>query len=273
MSKTGVKRASEKERERLLRIISMCLLVERKGVNPFEIKVGDILTVLKKYLPNWKDFEDLILDAEAINSISSIIRLQGDWIKQRSSSLYIDPMLLELKIRLISPDELVKIFSLSWHPIIAMNRLSSKRVKEAIDYWNQLQKLEDRISTLPEPSLNLDFITLEELVKSKLVQRGTFQDMLQSLYEELKEKASVEGKVSYWDFVEDSTYEDTIFKAYLTSFLITYGYASMKINPMEEEVILIPFEEPTNMPIKKQSVSIPISIDYDSWKKWKAKRT
>lgn len=251
----------------------MCLLVERKGVNPFEIKVGEILAILKKYLPDWKDFEDLILDAEAINSISSIIRLQGGWIKQRSSSLYVDPLLLELKIRLISPRELVKIFSMSWHPIIAMERLSSKRVKEAIDYWNQLLKLEDRITKLPEPSPNLDFVTLEQLVESKLIQKGSFKDILQSLYKELKEKASEEGKVMYWDFVESRTYEDTVYKAYLTSFLITYGYASMKINPMEEEVILIPFEEPTDMPVKKQTVSIPISIDYDSWKKWKEKRT
>jgi len=47
-----------------------------------------------------------LLDAEALNRIAAIVRLQGDWLKHRASSLYIDPILVELKIRMLEPERL-----------------------------------------------------------------------------------------------------------------------------------------------------------------------
>ena len=247
--------------------------MEHKGSNPFEVEVREILEALKKYLPNWKVFEDFTLDAEAINRISSIIRLQGSWIKHRSSSLYVDPLLIEIKIRMMEPKRLVEVFLKSWHPIVRMERLSQRRVKEAIGYWNQLPSLEDRLTRLPIPSMTLEFATIEELIKSRLIAEESFEKVLQRIYQELKERVGKEGKISYWDFIQEDTYEGTIYRAYLTSFLITYGYASMEVNPIEEETFLIPYAEPKNMPIKKQTISIPISIDYDLWKSMRERRT
>lgn len=257
----------EEERERLLRIISLCLSVEHKGIDPFEVEVKEILETLRAYLPNWKIFRDFTLDSEAINEISSIIQLQGGWIKHHSSPLYIDPLLIEFKIRMMEPSELVTVFLKSWHPIVKMEQLSQKRTKEAVDYWNKLLSLEDRLTKLPEVSAETGIATLEDLIKSRLVTEKSFESILQSLYEELKKAEKNEGKVSYWKFIQDDTYENTVYRAYLTSYLVTYGYASMEVNPIEEEVFLIPFEEPKKVPMKKQTVSVPISIDYDLWKK------
>jgi len=217
-------------------------------------------------------FEDFTLDAEAINRISSIIRLQGGWIKHRSSSLYVDPLLIELKIRLLEQEELADIFLKSWHPIIRMEQLSQKRIKESVDYWNLLLPLDERLVKLPDASIAPGITTIEELIKSRLMSEESFDAILQRLYTELKAVARDEGKVSYWDFIQDETYEDTVYRAYLTSFLITYGYTSMEVNPIEEEAFLIPFEEPKNIPTKKQTVSIPISIDYDAWKNMRGMR-
>lgn len=226
---------------------------------------------MKKYLPDWKVFEEFTLDAEALNRISSIIRLQGSWIKHRSSSLYVDPLLIEMKIRMMAPERLCDVFSKSWRPIVGMERLSPKRVKEAIDYWNQLPSLEDRRTELPTPVTSLGSTTFEELIKSRIMKEESFEKMLQRLYQELKKRAGEEGKISYWDFIQEKTYEDTVYRAYLTSFLITYGYSSMEVDPIEEEAFLIPYPEPKNAPAKKQTTSIPISIDYDSWKNMKEK--
>jgi hypothetical protein len=75
-----------------------------------------------------------------------------------------------------------------------------------------------------------------------------------------------EGKVKYWDFIGQKTYESTVRRAYLVSFLITYGYATMRINPLEEEVFLIPNAEIVEPTFGKQALTIPIAVDRNAWK-------
>lgn len=259
-------KSSKEDRERLLRIISLCLSVERKGSNPFEVEVKEALETLRKYLPYWKAFEDLTLDAETLNKISSIVRLQGSWIKHRSSSLFVDPLLIELKIKMLEPSKLANIFRKSFHPIVEMDRLSQRRVREAIDYWNQLLSLEERLMKLPEPSSNLGFTSIEELIKSRILSEESFNDLLQRFWLELKMKAAEGGRIPYWNFIYAPSYEETVFRAYLTSFLLTYGFATMEIDRLDEESFLIPRVEPKEISLKEQMVSLPISIDYDLWK-------
>ncbi|MDQ1280283.1 MAG: hypothetical protein QG670_1546, partial [Thermoproteota archaeon] len=238
------KREKDADQERLLRIISLCLSVENRGGNPFEVEVREILEAMRRYLPNWKVFEDFNLDSEALNRISSIIRLQGNWIKHRSSSLYVDPLLIEMKIRMMTLERLYEVFSKTWRPIIGLERLSARRIKEAIDYWNQLPSFKDRRTELPIPSSSLGSISYDELVRAGIVREESFQKQLQKLHKELMDKAGEEGRISYQDFIREKTYEETVHRAYLTSFLITYGYATMEMDPIEETAFLIPYSEP-----------------------------
>ena len=117
--------ASKTDKERLLRIISMCIDVERGGINPFEVEVKETLATLKKYLPHWEALEDFVLDAEALSKIAAVVNLQGNWIKHRSTSLYVDPLLIELKIKLIDSRRLVDMFLMVWHPIVEFEGLFS----------------------------------------------------------------------------------------------------------------------------------------------------
>lgn len=259
------------DRERLLRIISMCVDVERKGANPFEVEVKEILDTLRKYLHSWKVLEEFILDAEALNSIASVVNLQGNWVKHRSTSLYVDPLLIEFKIKAIDVRRLVDIFVKAWHPIIEFEGLSKKRVGEAVDYWNQLLPLDKRKINFPAPVNNLESTTFEELLKQRLISEESFNEKLQNLWGELKKMADDRDPVPYWVFITADTYEETIYRAYMTSFLITYGYAAMEVNPLEEEAFLIPYDEIKETNPKIQSVSIPISIDYETWKRMRGK--
>ena len=54
-----IKSVRKSDRERLLRIISMCLSVEKGDTDPFEVEVKKVLSVLKKYLSHWKAFEEM----------------------------------------------------------------------------------------------------------------------------------------------------------------------------------------------------------------------
>ena len=260
-----MKRSTD-DRARLLRIISLCLSIEKKGGNPFEVEVKKALETLRRYLPRWKVLEDFALDAETLNQISSIVRLQGNWIKHRSSTLFVDPLLIELKVKMLEPEKLLTIFRRTWHPIIEMDRLSDKRVEEAVDYWNQLLSLEERMIKLPEPSSALDLTSIEELIKSRIINEESFTGLLQKFWIELKEKAAGEGRIPYWSFIYAPSYEETVLRAYLTSFLITYGFATMEIEPIEEDAFLIPHMEPKENAFKEQMISVPISIDYELWK-------
>jgi hypothetical protein len=253
------------DRERLLRIISLCLSVESTNDDPFKVEVKRIINLLKRYLPHWKILEEFTLDAEALNRIASIISLQGNWVVNRSSSLYIDPLLIELHIKMIDTERLVTIFSKSWHPIVEMEGLSKKRVEEAADYWNQLMSMDARRLKLPTPSASLSSTTLEELIKMRIMSDASFNDTLTSFWKELKERVSDREKISYWNFIVTDTYDETIYRAYLTSFLVTYGYAHMDIHPIEEETFLIPYDKPKENISTEQSVSIPIAIDRNLW--------
>ena len=57
-------------------------------------------------------------------------------------------------------------------------------------------------------------------------------------------------------------------RAYITSFLVTYGYATLEIIPLEDEIFIMPLEEPSAK-LSKQAVSVPITLTFESWQKWK----
>ena len=256
----------EADRERLLRIISLCIDMEHRSVNPFELDVQELLTTLKKYLPQWQTLQDFILDAEALNRISSMVQLQEEWIKNRSTSLYIDPLLIEFKIKTIDTLRLVDLFISSWHPIIEFDGLSRRRVNEAIDYWNQLPLITERRMNFPIPIDNLTSVSSEELIKQKILSKTSFNSMLEGFWGELKKMVNDHSQISYWDFILADTYQETVHRAYLTSFLISYGYATLYINPLEEEVFLIPYEEKREISLTTNLFSVPIAIDYNRWR-------
>ena len=76
-------------------------------------------------------------------------------------------------------------------------------------------------------------------------------------------------KILYWDFIGADTYLDTLDNAYMTSFLVTYGYATLKIDPLEEETFIIPLKEPRSEISKSRMVSVPISVSHEEWLRWK----
>ncbi len=55
----------------------------------------------------------------------------------------------------------------------------------------------------------------------------------------------------------------------MVSFLVTYGYATLEVHPLEEEMYIKPFEKPISTLGKKQTVSIPVSVSIEEWRKWR----
>ena len=111
-------------REKLQRIIEMCVAIENHTVDPFLLDVDSILNVIKEYFPHWEQADEFNLDAETVHHLASVIKLQSEWVKHRSNSLYTDPFLLEEKIKQSGKEEMVNVFLGAWHPLVELEQLS-----------------------------------------------------------------------------------------------------------------------------------------------------
>lgn len=259
-------------REKLQRIIAMCKSVEERSLDPFLIDVDEAVKAIKEFFPFWKIPEDLCLDAETVHHLASVIKLQSEWVKHRSTSLYTDPFLLTEKLVRIEKNETTEIFLKAWHPIVEMEQISLHSLAEALRYWESLLPLNERWQEFQPLESQITSATREELIRQRILRKKAFSEELESFWQELKNKVKekgVEEKVRYWDFVGAETYKETVYRAFLASFLVTYGYASLEIQPLEEEIFIKPNEKPVAKIGKKQLVSIPIAITAEDWKKWK----
>lgn len=262
---------SEKKQngERIQRIIELCKSVEERGIDPFSLDVDDIIATLRQFFPGWESSEEMAMDAEAIQCLASVIENQGDWVKYRSTSLYTDPFLLEEKIRKLSKENVADIFMHVWNPVVEMEQLSLSYLSNAIEYWNSLIPINERLQRDDPTIVEAEVTTREELMKLRILAEKTFREELEAFWEELKSKTVENDRILYWNFVGAKTFDETLKRAYMISFLVTYGYATLEIKPLEEETFIIPFKEPRSELDNDSVISVPISISFDEWKNWR----
>jgi len=259
-------------REKLQRIIEMCGDIENHTVDPFLLDVDSVIKVVQEYFPQWEEADELNLDSEAIHHLASVIKLQSEWVKHCSTSLYTDPFLLEEKIAQASKEEMVSVFLEAWHPLVEWEQLSIHSLAEAMRYWDGLVPIRERWPELDVTQVAIGTTSRDELVEQRILGDKVFSEELDFYWRELKGKVEEEGrggKILYWDFVGADTYGETVQRAFLTSFLITYGFATLEIYPLEDEIFIKPFEKPNTEILAQQSISIPIAVTYESWQKWK----
>jgi hypothetical protein len=263
---------SKAGREKLQNIIEMCKSVEDRSLDPFLVDVDKIITTVKEYFPEWEIPDDLCLDAETIHRLASVIKLQSEWVKHRSTSLYTDPFLLEEKLTRLGKEEIVETFVNAWHPIVEFEQISLHSLAEAFRYWESLLPLKERWKEFPPAEFERSLATREELIRERILRDKAFSEELENFWQELKSQVETKGengKIPYWDFIGAETYDETVQKAFMTSFLITYGYATLEIHPLEEEMFIKPYEKQMVKAGKKQLVSIPIAVSAEDWMKWK----
>ena len=258
--------------ERIQRVIELCNSVDERGVDPFAVDVDDIIATLQKYFHEWESSEELALDAEAVQCLASVIQNQGNWVKHRSTSLYTDPFLLEEKIQRLDKEELATLFAKVWNPIIEMEQLSIPRLAEALKYWRDLVPISERWQRDGPMHVEAGATTREELVRLKILAEKTFMEELETFWKELKQTVGEDEKILYWDFVGADTYQETLDRAYMTSFLVTYGYATLELHPLEEEVFIKSFTKLRSELVDKRMVSVPISVSFEEWMNWKEMR-
>jgi len=260
-------REEEKLRERLRSVIELCRSVREAGLDPFSVDTDYVLSIIRKFFPRVRSLEDFCLDAEALKELSSVLEEQGNWIEHQSTSLYKDPFLIEKRIREMGAERLAEVFLRSWHPIVALEQISTTSLKNSMEYWKDLLPLDERWSREEPRVLETGRASLEEAIRLGFISERDFALELETLWAELRGRVGEEGKIRYWDFIGAETYEETLWRAFLTSFLVSYGYATLEVAPVKEEVYLIPYEEQREA--QGPTKSIPIPVDYEEWRRWR----
>jgi len=257
-------------RERLQVVIEMCTAIETRQVDPFTLNVDDIIAVVQQYFPQWNNPDELKLDAEALHHLASVVKLQSEWVKQRSTSLYTDPFLLEEKIRQTSKEGMIDVFASAWTPLVESEQLSLNALAQGLLYWEALPPLGDRWKDIDVSAVQAGQVSREELVKQRVLGDREFGEELDCYWQQLKAKAAErDGKIPYWDFIGAESYEETVQRAFLTAFLVTYGYATLLIDRLEETVAIVPLETPRTEALTVQSTSVPLVVSVEDWEKWK----
>jgi hypothetical protein len=198
--------------------------------------------------------------------------MQSEWVKQRSTSLYTDPFLLEEKILQMGKQEMVNVFLKAWNPLIEFEQISLNTLAQGLLYWEALAPISERWKEFDSAEVSMGFASRDELIKERVLGDREFSDELNCYWQELKDcvaKKGQDSKIRYWDFIGADTYEETVQRAFLTSFLVTYGYATLEIDRLEEQVFIKPFDKPKTEILTQQSTSVAIAVSYGDWEKWK----
>jgi len=257
-------------RRELLDIVKTCRAVENREFNPFLLDVRQAIEILRRYFPHWEDLDDYCLDAQTLNELSKVIKLQNTQLRFQSSSLYADPEFLERKFERLSVKRLAEIFVKCWHPTVELEQLTLATVEEALDYWTNLLPVEERWRRLQlGRSSQPQTVEVAEALRLGFTSTEGFMKMLEEVWSEMKNEYSKSGEVDYWKFALRDSYRETVRRAYLVSFLLTYGYARMLVKK-NGRMFLEPYET-QKVEEDRHMISFPISIGVERWKEWKEK--
>ena len=239
-----------------LRVIELCRDVETSSANPFDVDIREKILILKQRLPELKILDELLVDAEAMLELAQIVKLQDQWLKSRASSLYIDPLLIQLKLKLLPKEALSEAFVKSWHPVAQVDQLSPRGLEKAFVYWRDLVPLSERFKDqFGTYGIRPGVVDYAELVSLGVFTREQFETSLSQLYDELLQRSNGDW-VDYREFIEDMHFETKVRRAYLLAFLISEGRALLKTEPLTGRIWTMAVAERAKGPPKSVAISI-----------------
>ena len=245
-------------RRELEELIKTCVSIENREFNPFLLDISEALRILRRHSSEWKTLPDNLLDMRAITSLARVVGLQSAYLRFQSSSLFVDTGMVKEKIRSMSREQLAEFLLLSWHPVVELEQLTEASAKEALDYWQQMLSFFERRRRLqPGPFDSPSSIDTPELARMRVHEEKAFSRRLEELRQEMREKAGETGRIDYWTFVKSASFPQTVLRAQMTSFLVSYGMA--QLSKKGEKMTLIPQDPPFAL-AKGSPLSLPIPI-------------
>ena len=215
-------------RRELEELIQTCNSIENRRFNPFLLDISEALSIIRRHSPKLRTLDDHLLDMRAITSVARVVGLQSADLRFQSSALYVDPSMVKEKLDSLSREQLAEFLLLSWHPIVELEQLTLESTKEAKEFWEKMLSFFERRKRLHlGPFAVPETTDLGELARMRVVEEKAYTRKMQDLWKELKESAGNDQRVEYWAFIGSSDFAQTIVRAQLVSFLVSYGYANL----------------------------------------------
>jgi hypothetical protein len=188
--------------------------------------------------------------------LAQIVKLQDEWLKHRASSLYIDPLLIQLKVKLLPKEALSEALIKSWHPVAQVDQISPKGLEKAFVYWRDLapmaERFKDEFGSYGTRPGSVDY---SELISLGVFTEEEFEVSLKDLHDELLQKSNGEW-VDYREFIGSDAFEDKIRRAYLLAFLISEGRTLLKTEPLTGRIWTMAINEKAKGVPKSVAISI-----------------
>ena len=192
--------------------------------------------------------------------LTQIVKLQDQWLKSRASSLYIDPLLIQLKVKLLPKEALSEAFIKSWHPVAQIDQLSPRGIEKAFVYWRDLvpisERFKDKFGTY---GIKPGIVDYAELISLGVFTEDEFETNLVQLHDELLQKSNGDW-VDYREFLGDESYESKVRRANMLAFLISEGRALLKTEPLSGKIWTMAVADR----VKGLPKSVAISINGES---------
>ncbi|MDG6900848.1 MAG: hypothetical protein JRM80_02670 [Nitrososphaerota archaeon] len=168
--------------------------------------------------------------------LAQVVKLQDQWLKQRASALYIDPLLIQLKLKLLPKESLSEAFVKSWHPVAQVDQLSPRGLERAFVYWRELTPISERFKDqFGTYGIRPGVVDYSDLVTLGVFTKEQFESGLAQLHYELLQKSNGEW-VDYREFIGVDAFEDKVRRAYLLAFLISEGRALLRTEPLSGKI-------------------------------------
>ncbi|MBT3283753.1 hypothetical protein HN807_00980 [Candidatus Bathyarchaeota archaeon] len=248
-------------------VINLCLMVQSGKIEPFDIDFDYVMSVIKKNYPNLKNVQEFCLDAQALKELSNVLERQNQWIEHQSTTLYKDPFMLSQSLMGMDIGAIANAFLRSWHPLMEMEQISTKTLAGSLSYWGGLIPFDERWQDCLVEERETEYASMDEAIELGFIPGEGFTEVVENFWKELGERVGPGGIIEYWEWIGEETYEATVYRAYLTVFMVGYGYANAHWDRLMEENKIIHNVEPRPDP-GQQKVSIPTMVDYEEWKQW-----
>jgi hypothetical protein len=249
-------------------VINLCRMVQSGKIEPFDIDFDYVMSVIKKHYPNIKNVQEFCLDAEALKELSNVLERQNQWIEHQSTTLYKDPFMLSQSLMAMDIGKIADAFLRSWHPLVGMEQISAKTLAGSLEYWGNVIPFDERAEDLFAEERDTEFASMDEARELGFIPAEGFTEIVENFWKELGERVGPGGVIDYWEWIGAESYQETVYRAYITVFMVGYGYANASWDRLMEEHKILHNVEPRLDP-GKDKVSLPTMVDYKEWKLWR----
>ncbi len=149
-----------------------------------------------------------------------------------------------------------------------MEQVSARTLAGSLAYWGDLLPMDERWSELQVSHVETGTATMRDARELGIILDEGFTETMEAFWREMKEKVGEDGLIPYWDWVGADTYSETLKRAFITSYLVSYGYATIQMDRFGENVVLSPMDMP-NLDPDKDKNSLPVLVDYEEWERWR----